>query len=108
MKIQDARSLSSIAQEDIRRKAIKAVLDDRKQVDVAKLFGVTRQAVGKTRRGKGTKIMAISDAYGLPVAAHIASASPHEVKLVARTGTSPSLHGYKTAPIQTKQSNTDP
>ncbi len=47
MKIQDARSLPSIAQEDIRRKAIKAVLDGKKQVDVAKLFGVTRQVVGK-------------------------------------------------------------
>ena len=42
-------------------------------------------AVGKTKRGKGTKIMAIADAAGLPVAAHIESASPHEVKLVEAT-----------------------
>jgi transposase len=42
-------------------------------------------AVGKTKCGKGTKIMAIADASGLPVAAHIESASPHEVKLVEET-----------------------
>jgi hypothetical protein len=42
-------------------------------------------AVGKTKRGKGTKIMAIADASGIPVAAHIESASPHEVKLVDAT-----------------------
>lgn len=42
-------------------------------------------AVGPTRRGKGTKIMAVADRHGLPVAASIASASPHEVKLVEAT-----------------------
>ena len=42
-------------------------------------------AVGKTKRGKGTKIMAVADASGLPVAAHVESASPHEVKLVEAT-----------------------
>ena len=42
-------------------------------------------AVGKTKRGKGTKIMAIADASGFPVAAHVESASPHEVKLVEDT-----------------------
>ena len=42
-------------------------------------------AVGKTKRGKGTKILAIADACGLPVAAHVESASPHEVKLVEAT-----------------------
>lgn len=47
MKFKDARSLPAIAQEDLRRKAVKAVLDGKKQVEVAKLFGVTRQAVGK-------------------------------------------------------------
>src|SRR5919109_4318023 len=36
-------------------------------------------AVGPTRRGKGSKIMAIADRHGLPVAVHVASASPHEV-----------------------------
>ena len=42
-------------------------------------------AVGKTKRGKGTKIMAITDASGIPVAACVESASPHEVKLVEKT-----------------------
>jgi transposase len=42
-------------------------------------------AVGKTKRGKGIKIMAIADAAGFPVAAHVESASPHEVKLVEAT-----------------------
>jgi len=37
----------------------------------------------KTRQG--TKIMAIADAAGFPIAAHIESASPHEVKLVEAT-----------------------
>lgn len=41
--------------------------------------------VGKTKRGKGTKIMAIADSAGLPVAARIESASPHEVTLVEAT-----------------------
>src|SRR5271155_1648510 len=42
-------------------------------------------AVGPTRRGKGTKIMAIADRGGFPVAVGIASASPHETKLVEPT-----------------------
>jgi transposase len=41
--------------------------------------------VGKTKRGKGTKLMAVADRHGLPVAVYIASASPHEVTLVADT-----------------------
>src|SRR5438552_9194965 len=41
--------------------------------------------VGKTKRGKGTKIMAVADRHGLPVAVHIESATPHEVKLAVPT-----------------------
>jgi len=41
--------------------------------------------VGKTKRGKGTKLMAVADGSGLPVAVHTASASPHEVTLVQET-----------------------
>lgn len=41
--------------------------------------------VGKTKRGKGTKLMVIADAHGLPLAVHTASASPHEVTLVEAT-----------------------
>jgi transposase len=41
--------------------------------------------VGKTRRGKGTKLMALADASGLPISVCTASASPHEVSLVEET-----------------------
>jgi transposase len=41
--------------------------------------------VGKTKRGKGTKLMALADGSGLPLAVHAASASPHEVTLVRET-----------------------
>jgi len=41
--------------------------------------------VGKTKRGKGTKIMGIADRHGLPLALRTESASPAEVKLVAQT-----------------------
>ena len=41
--------------------------------------------VGKTKRGKGTKIMGIADSHGLPVALRTESASPAEVKLVEQT-----------------------
>src|SRR5918993_582804 len=42
-------------------------------------------AVGPTRRGKGSKIMAICDRHGLPLAVHVASASPYEPHLVPAT-----------------------
>ena len=41
--------------------------------------------VGTTTRGKGTKVMAIADRAGLPLAVHVAAASPHEVTLVEPT-----------------------
>ena len=41
--------------------------------------------MGPTKRGKGTKLMAVADRFGLPLAASAASASPHEVTLVAAT-----------------------
>jgi transposase len=47
MEIRDARSLPSIAQEDLRLKVLKAIQEGKKQVEAAKLFGVTRQAVGR-------------------------------------------------------------
>lgn len=43
------------------------------------------RCVGKTKRGKGTKLMAVADRTGLPVAAFVCSASPHEVTLVEAT-----------------------
>ena len=41
--------------------------------------------MGKTKRGKGTKLMAVADSNGFPLAVHAASASPHEVTLVQAT-----------------------
>jgi transposase len=41
--------------------------------------------VGKTKKGKGTKIMGLADAFGLPVAVSASSASPHEITLVENT-----------------------
>src|SRR5258708_15154553 len=41
--------------------------------------------VGKTKRGKGTKILAAPDSAGLPVAVCAESATPHEVTLVQQT-----------------------
>jgi len=41
--------------------------------------------VGKTKRGKGTKIMAVADRNGLSVSVCAESATPHEVRLAMST-----------------------
>jgi transposase len=41
--------------------------------------------VGKTKRGKGTQLMAVADRHGFPVAVYAEAASPHEVSLVHST-----------------------
>jgi hypothetical protein len=41
--------------------------------------------VGKTKRGKGTKIMAVADGNGLPIALHTEAALPAEVTLAEST-----------------------
>ena len=41
--------------------------------------------VGTTKRGKGSKVMAVADAAGTCLALHLASASPHEVRLAHET-----------------------
>ncbi len=41
--------------------------------------------MGKTKRGKGTKIMAITDAGGVVLSIAVESASPHELTLVETT-----------------------
>lgn len=46
MGTKDFRSLSSEAQEELRRKAVRAVLRGKSRVDVALIFGVTRESVG--------------------------------------------------------------
>ncbi|MFQ5963886.1 MAG: IS630 family transposase [Candidatus Scalinduaceae bacterium] len=47
METKDGRSLSPSTQEAIRIKAVKAVIAGKSQVEVAKIFGITRQALGK-------------------------------------------------------------
>ncbi len=42
-------------------------------------------AVGKTKRGKGTKWMVLVDGQGLPLGVRLESASPAEVKLAEAT-----------------------
>lgn len=51
MKTIDARKLHASAQQDMRCKAVKAVLGGHTRVAVAELFGVTRQAIGKWVQG---------------------------------------------------------
>jgi transposase len=41
--------------------------------------------VGKTKRGKGTKVMAVAARTGLPLAIHVEAASPPEVTRVEPT-----------------------
>jgi hypothetical protein len=45
--------------------------------------------VGKTKRGKGSEVLAVADRAGLPLAVHVTSASPHEVTLVEPTPDQP-------------------
>jgi Transposase DDE domain len=64
--------------------------------------------VGKTKRGKGTKVMAIADRAGLPLAVHIAPASPHEVTLVAATLATCGVDGQPERLIGDKAYDSDP
>ena len=41
--------------------------------------------IGKTKRGKGTKLMVLVDGKGTPLGVHVDSASPAEVKLLQET-----------------------
>ena len=84
MKTHDARSLSPEAQEAIRQKAVKAVLDGKKQVEVAQIFGVTRHAVGKwiaTHRSEGAKALA-AKRRGRPMGG---SLKPWQAEKVSKT-----------------------
>lgn len=47
METKEGRSLPPCTQEAIRIKAVKAVVTGKSQVEVAKIFGITRQALGK-------------------------------------------------------------
>ena len=54
-------------------------------------------AVGPTRRGKGTKTLAVADRHGLPVAVSIASASPHVFHADVATSCTATLTGRSRA-----------
>ncbi len=41
--------------------------------------------VGKTKRGKGTKLMVVADGQGIPLGVQLASATPNEVTLIEPT-----------------------
>jgi transposase len=64
--------------------------------------------VGKTNRGKGTKIMAFSDGSSVPLALHAESASPHEVSLVEATLASTFLKEKPQRLIGDKAYDSDP
>ena len=73
--------------------ALAADLRDRGTLDLSECF-VDATFVGAkkggfawapTKRGKGSKLMAVVDGHGLPVAIDVASASPAEVRLVTST-----------------------
>ena len=64
--------------------------------------------VGKTKRGKGTKIMALSDGSSVPLALHTESASPHEVTLVEPTLASSFLKEEPKRLIGDKAYDSDP
>ena len=42
-------------------------------------------AVGKTKIGKGSKVMVVADGSGLPIGLHVDSARPHESRLAETT-----------------------
>ena len=64
--------------------------------------------MGKTKRGKGTKLMAVADRSGLPLAVYTASASPHEVTLVGETLPQSFVGGQPERLIGDKAYDSDP
>ena len=64
--------------------------------------------MGKTKRGKGTKLMAVADAAGLPLAVYAESASPHEVTLVQATLAEVLTHEQPERLIGDKAYDSDP
>jgi transposase len=59
--------------------------------------------VGKTKRGKGTKWMVVVDGQGVPLACHLDSASPAEVKLLE-----PTLDGLEVQPTDEEEAPPQP
>ena len=88
--------LEVLVEEGVFRLVLEVLAEDlreRGQIDLSECFIdgtfiVAKKggaAVGATKRGKGTKLMVVADAFGLPLAAHASSASPAEVALVQAT-----------------------
>jgi transposase len=64
--------------------------------------------IGPTRCGKGTKIMAIADSHGLPIAVRVTSASPNESTLVEATLAERHVVGLPERLIGDKAYDSDP
>jgi transposase len=64
--------------------------------------------VGPTKRGKGTKIMAIAADNSLPLAVSVQSASPHETKLVEEVLASSFLEELPARMIGDRAYDSDP
>jgi hypothetical protein len=64
--------------------------------------------VGTTKRGKGTKLLAVADRAGLPLAVHTASAPPHEVTLVPATLAAPFTTTLPERLVGDKADDSDP
>ena len=65
-------------------------------------------AVGKTKRGKGTKLMAVADGAGVPIAVHAAPANPHEITLVEETVQQRFVHARPERLIGDRAYDSDP
>src|SRR5437879_5937540 len=79
----DARSLPAIAQEDLRRKVVNAVVDGMSQTEAARLFGVSRVAVNgwvKRVRDGGARALKARP-QGRPKGSRLA---PHQAAMVVR------------------------
>jgi transposase len=66
------------------------------------------RATGKTKRGKGTKLMALADRSGLPVFVYAASASPREVSLLGETLEASFVEEKPERPIGDRAYDSDP
>ena len=64
--------------------------------------------MGKTKRGKGTKLMALSEGSSAPLALRAESASPHEVTLVGATPASSFLKQKPKRLVGDKAYDSDP
>ena len=83
MKNKDARSLSSEAQEDLRRRVVNAVEGGMKKCVAVKVFGVSKQAIigwHKAFRAEGSKALK-SKPKGRPKSSRL---KPHEASLTVR------------------------